>query len=308
MSKVIDLTGRPQSEWYSNPNLLDNWYFADPIDQRQGYVVPPDTPYYSDTGLSAQAGTVAVYTAANYVDGVYGSVAVDDVEYYVDWAAAVRGYRTNGYGFDCIRQGNSAVLLENDGLRFVSLSGAFHKRILIPREVSLKAGLTYSASIIGKVAALDGSAYLRISSYKNETGNKIVGSVEYKFSADNVGKTDVYQATVTPEEDVSAPAIEILVGNSATDSFDIRLFAGKFELGPTQTVAHQDAGGNWVPNDPPPNRSLELAKCQRYYQLFSSADARPENLADYRPAMRANPALGTININGQTMYFADANL
>lgn len=88
--------------------------------------------------------------------------------------------------------------------------------------------------------------------------------------------------------------------------FDIH--AAKLELGSTQTLAHQDENGNWVLNDPPPNKALELAKCQRYYQLFSSADTRPENLADYRPTMRANPALGTININGQTMYFADANL
>ena len=34
---------------------------------------------------------------------------------------------------------------------------------------------------------------------------------------------------------------------------------------PVQTIAHQDASGNWVLNDPPPNKALELAKCQRYY-------------------------------------------
>ena len=44
----------------------------------------------------------------------------------------------------------------------------------------------------------------------------------------------------------------------------VKLIAAKLELGPVQTLAHKDAFGNWVLNDPPPNKALELAKCQRY--------------------------------------------
>ena len=47
------------------------------------------------------------------------------------------------------------------------------------------------------------------------------------------------------------------------------LLAAKLELGPVQTLAHQDASGNWVLNDPPPNKALELLKCQRYFCKFS---------------------------------------
>ena len=43
------------------------------------------------------------------------------------------------------------------------------------------------------------------------------------------------------------------------------VIAAKLELGPVQTLAHKDAFGNWVLNDPPPDKALELAKCQRYY-------------------------------------------
>lgn len=45
------------------------------------------------------------------------------------------------------------------------------------------------------------------------------------------------------------------------------IVAAKLELGSVQTLAHQDADGNWVLNDPPPNYALELAKCQRYQFL-----------------------------------------
>lgn len=55
------------------------------------------------------------------------------------------------------------------------------------------------------------------------------------------------------------------------------LIAAKLELGPHQTLAHQDADGNWVLNDPPPKYGEELAKCQRYQtdlNIFHSGYAR----------------------------------
>lgn len=43
------------------------------------------------------------------------------------------------------------------------------------------------------------------------------------------------------------------------------IVAAKLEHGHVQTLAHKDASGRWVLNDPPPDPALELAKCQRYY-------------------------------------------
>ena len=42
------------------------------------------------------------------------------------------------------------------------------------------------------------------------------------------------------------------------------LIAAKLGPGDKQTLAHQDESGNWVLNDPPPDKALELLKCQRY--------------------------------------------
>ena len=44
----------------------------------------------------------------------------------------------------------------------------------------------------------------------------------------------------------------------------IDLTAAKLELGSQQTLARQDAAGNWVLNDPPPDKALGLLKCQKY--------------------------------------------
>lgn len=47
------------------------------------------------------------------------------------------------------------------------------------------------------------------------------------------------------------------------------IIAAKLELGNRQTLAHQE-DGEWILNDPPPNKALELEKCKRYYMNFPS--------------------------------------
>lgn len=44
----------------------------------------------------------------------------------------------------------------------------------------------------------------------------------------------------------------------------LTLCAAKLEPGLVQTLGHRDEAGNWVLSDPPPNKALELLKCQRY--------------------------------------------
>ena len=102
-------------------------------------------------------------------------------------------------------------------------------------------------------------------------------------------------------------AIAVGIQKKAASS-TLKIYAAKLELGSVSTLAHQE-NSVWVLNDPPPNYAEELAKCQRYYQLYTSAAQRPTNGADCRPVMRiANPSQGTIAISGTTYYFNDANL
>lgn len=48
--------------------------------------------------------------------------------------------------------------------------------------------------------------------------------------------------------------------------------AAKLEPGPVQTLAHKDAAGDWVLNDPPPDPVFEQLKCQRY-QVFGPVES-----------------------------------
>ena len=96
----------------------------------------------------------------------------------------------------------------------------------------------------------------------------------------------------------------IYIGN---DTPEITIKAAKLELGSQQALAHQDTNGNWVLNEIP-DYGEQLAKCQRYFQLYSSADLRPAKAVDCRPTMRADPSQSTIVVNSTTYYYNTADL
>ena len=82
--------------------------------------------------------------------------------------------------------------------------------------------------------------------------------------------------------------------------------AAKLELGSQQTLAHQE-NGVWQLNEIP-DYGEQLARCQRYFQTFATESLRPTNALDFRPVMRATPALSTITVGGKTLYTASADL
>lgn len=72
----------------------------------------------------------------------------------------------------------------------------------------------------------------------------------------------------------------------------------KLEKGEVSTLA----------NDTAPNYAEELAKCQRYFQIFKTESLRKTDKDDFRPVMRVNPATSTITVGGVTYYAASADL
>ena len=154
-----DIQKKADKSDISNPNLLDNWYFTDPINQR----------------------------------GVSGTIS--DTGYFID-----RWKLTDG-----------SVEISSGGLL---LNGTIIQR--------LETALSQPVS----------------ASYLTSAGIK---SAEY---------------------DSAAKTFSITANNTL-------IIAAKLELGDRQTLAHQNDSGNWVLNDPPPNKALELAKCQRYQVVLN---------------------------------------
>lgn len=90
---------------------------------------------------------------------------------------------------------------------------------------------------------------------------------------------------------------------------EVTVVACKTELGSTQTLAYQDDTGAWqLLPQPESDYATQLARCQRYYQIYSTADARPSKAVDCRPVMRTDPAQGTIVVGDTTYYYNTAEL
>ena len=197
-------------------------------------------------------------------------------------------WKTYGYS------SSTVSVLEN---RHISMNGGNASAGSSLRQIfekTLPAG-TYTLSV--KVAACEnpdrGGNYGILYARKGTTS---VGSAVYIKGPGITSKT----FTVADGE---VDGISIGCVNTSTIEFE----CAKLELGSQQTLAHKDANGNWVLNEIS-DYGEQLARCQRYFQLYSAADKRPAKSVDCRPMMRADPSQGTIAIGGATYYYNTAEL
>ena len=286
----------------SNRNLLDNWYFANPVDQRGGYVVPPGANYREITSPQAIIGQTDKYYTATLDEYDNAHIFVDGVERWVsavDGIHAVRGYTSDGYTIDRWKMwiDVGTILIETDGILLDATDSAITWcQVAESPLISAIAGKTVTMSIL----------YTAVTDLTPATAimvNTSDGVVNHVRLGTNAGVTDCRSGTFTLPSNTTFPCwVYVAKGQK------IKIHAIKLELGSQQTLAHQGANGNWVLNDPPPDKNMELLKCQRYYQLYSSADKRPVKTVDCRPTMRVDPVQGTIVIDGTTYYYNSAEL
>lgn len=219
----------------SSPNLLDNWYFVDPINQR-------GKTQYTETGFTIDRWFTSYFSSVTLTEaGIVLKQAISNFNFYQTMPDA-RDLAGKTITFSMLASGNVGVVL--------SVNGGY-----------------------------PASAY---------------------YNSPNVG---VLQLTYTMPEVVTTDTLVFFI--QPQDSNPVTAIAAKLELGDTQTLARQDANGNWVLNDPPPNKALELAKCQRYYQCYDKngycgvgifSNNRANLFIQTPVTMRTNPA---VSISGQ---------
>lgn len=237
--KTDNPVGAALSGKASNPNLLDNWYFADPINQRGQTVYT--NGYTIDRWYIIGSGQVEI------VDG--GIKLTQASSYQLYWI----------YKFD-------------------------------PYISKILAGKTVTFSTLVPAASAD----LALNIF---SGNRWIGS-----TGSVVG---LNSTTITLPNDFADLSIQFGGENAGYATIQ----AVKVELGPVQTLAHQDADGNWSLNDPPPNKALELAKCQWYQKAYTNTDcigiAAGNIILIQKPCMRTNP---TVVQNGAKLDVAGASV
>lgn len=252
------------SKWFSRPNLLDNWYFVDPINQR---------------GLTTLSNTVE--------------------QYFIDRWMARASSAANAWS------------LTADGLRCVCAEAAttlqVHSRQIIPPEVirALR-GQVVTGSVLYKATGAVAATGLYCWDYGKEFN--ATGAASGFTVTDGTWALAAFTGVLRADASENVSFMVKVRNAGQAGAADLTAKAAKLELGEHQTLAHQDASGTWVLNDPPPNKALELMKCQRYFQTFRTQALRPAYAADFRPVMRTEPATGTLTIDGVTYHTASADL
>lgn len=241
-----------------NPNLLDNWYFADPINQRGN----------------------TEYTTSGYTIDRWKLNLWNDTE-------------------PRLRIANQGIILSNDTPEGTPATCMIAQEI---ENTNLFVGKTMTFSVLlGDVSK--GNGIVQIDIFKN--GSTVLA---YKIIEVESANTIVSVTFVIPDDTTN---LWLRIGQDANRSgggtFELHLKAAKLEIGEKQTLTRQE-NSTCVLNDAPPNKQQELTKCQRYFQTFATQSLRPTDAMDFRPVMRVTPALGTIAVNGKTLYTASADL
>ena len=237
-----------------NPNLLDNWYFGNPVNQRNGHIVPAGTPYYVP-GNSTQAGVLSSPTTVIgylYSGGLYyPQVKVGGETYVTPIGTDIAGYATTGYVIDrWIRQVPNEMTVLNEG--YVSIVGH-------GGNLDQMFGGDISKYLRGKEVTLSILARGNVAIISEDFANSYSGAYLQSETFTVVSKT----MTVRSDADRFVYHIQPQDGNS------VDVVAVKLELGPQQTLAHQE-NGVWVLNEIP-DYGEQLRRCQRYYQRLKAS-------------------------------------
>lgn len=230
-----------------NPNLLDNWYFGKPVNQRgqtsytgRGYVI--DLWQIMSSGLLVVGDTGITFQST---DG------------------------TSPYMFENLDEDNIAALKGRVVTASVLFSGGVDtKRCSVICYRPGNPGYTEFASLTVAGVGLGSFSF---------TTPSDTTKIEFRLQTGEWGVTGALSAA-----------------------------AAKLELGSQQTLAHQE-NGVWVLNEIP-KFGEQLAACQRYYQVYTTAAARPAKALDCRPVMRTDPVQSTVNVGGTTLYANSAEL
>lgn len=230
---------------FTRPNLLDNWYFGNPVDQRGGYIVPKGVNYSKVDGFVPQ-GPIPETVRVDYIDEAgsarfnYGGVAC----YVPKDGGYVRGYTGNEYTVDrwklTYRNGQISI---KDGYASLLGSGMNFSQILDENVYKPLRGKTVTLSIIGRgdcqIVSEDAP-----SSYHAAFINSDVFTLA-SFSFLTKSDSDRFVFHIKPNT-----------------SNPVDILAAKLEIGSTQTLAHKE-NGVWVPNEVP-EYGDQLRRCQRY--------------------------------------------
>lgn len=243
---------------FVRPNLLDNWYFGRPVDQRGWYIVPKGVNYYKVDGFVPQ-GPIPETVKVDHID--YAGSAIFNYGgatcYVPKDGGYVRGYipAWNGYSIDrwSVESDSEIVItLVNGGIRVKNTSTVARQfKQILPGDLNLAGRMITISALVGDV----------------------IGTVNYVLTQVNDPYKNSAACSISKDGLVSSSGSALTGQQKIVFGLDpgaeITILAAKLELGSAQTLAHRE-GDKWVINEVP-NYGEQLRRCQM--DLFKIGDA-----------------------------------
>lgn len=173
-------------------------------------------------------------------------------------------YTGSGFGIDLWQStGNMTVSLE-DGWVKVYNPDSVMRYYVHPCELSLLENLHGQRVTQSMLYRCNSYGCYLYTGYSTRFGFYTMTSVYLK----STNAADVAESSFVDYFNANAQRFCVCsIGISPNATVYIK--AVKLELGAEQTLARKE-GDTWVLNDPPPDKALELAKCQRYYEVVKN--------------------------------------
>lgn len=242
---------------FVRPNLLDNWYFGNPVDQKKGMLQLAGTMLYSDAACTQALFQSTKTTSIIKVSDIAAHPS-DDSTVYVKLADCVRGYTGSGYTVDRWSIiNNVTATLQNASLNIAYTEIGWNLYTLLDNV--LIPGTTYTLSCLYKAS---GNPIRLVCTWGT---NKFFFNEQVPISDD----WTLTEITGTIPADATIDINQIVVQSLGSGAGNFSLKAVKLELGPTQTLAHQE-NGVWVMNEVP-EYGDQLRRCLRHDYILGNA-------------------------------------
>lgn len=285
----------------SNLNLLPNWYFPDPVDSRGGYVVPPGKQYYvlggqTPSGTLTDYATVIGYKGPTQGDpNTYPVVIVNGAQYVVydpsNANPVVRGYTGEGYTINRWRWDTAGgiMLIVSGGIKLIRPQGQNVALVSYADGYQRFAGKDVTLSFLTDKGCYSKSFSIpevkpNVESYPNYAGTD----------------TDIGHIAISTWPHIDGLCV-FLNSADAVVHQEVTPIAAKLEFGLEQTIAYQDANGNWVLNDPPPDKTIEEFRCIHSYA--GPADPYANKPVDAYSYGTTDLTAGTSTLETGKLYF-----
>ena len=245
-------------------NLLDNWYFPDPVHRKLEKYAVKGATYYTDQTFATKVKTLEAAAPLTSLEDAYGTIKLPSSAntFYVKPADIRDGYAASPAQLvstidrwlsseSFIQRSSNGISVSPNGSR----SGSTGSVIQYIDNAKKLAGKQLTISIL-VTSMSDG---YKPDIYVNKAPAIDIGSDTHLLWRElNVGM-NVF--TFTADSSVgssSYPYMYVEICTAGDGSVEIA--AVKLELGPYQTLAHQDSTGAWILNELP-NKGLEAIKC-----------------------------------------------